>query len=86
MLLEIDAETGPARAAELLYGLGFSEDDQQRPTRTFSGGWRMRLSLARALFVKPDILLLYFCFAYSRCAFQVCKLIMASDPGMSLSV
>lgn len=59
MLLEIDAETGPARAAELLYGLGFNESDQQKPTRTFSGGWRMRLSLARALFVKPDILLLY---------------------------
>lgn len=58
MLQEIDAETGPARAAELLHGLGFSEQDQQRPTRTFSGGWRMRLSLARALFVKPDILLL----------------------------
>ncbi|KAG9014784.1 hypothetical protein FRB94_010631 [Tulasnella sp. JGI-2019a] len=57
-LTEIDAQTGPARAAALLYGLGFSQDDQSRPTRSFSGGWRMRLALARALFVKPDLLML----------------------------
>ncbi|KIO23186.1 hypothetical protein M407DRAFT_215302 [Tulasnella calospora MUT 4182] len=57
-LTEIDAETGPARAAALLAGLGFNEEDQHRPTRTFSGGWRMRLALARALFVKPDLLML----------------------------
>ncbi|KAG8959136.1 hypothetical protein FRC03_008399 [Tulasnella sp. 419] len=57
-LTDIDAETGPARAAALLAGLGFSEEDQHRPTRTFSGGWRMRLALARALFVKPDLLML----------------------------
>ncbi|KDQ17743.1 hypothetical protein BOTBODRAFT_53272 [Botryobasidium botryosum FD-172 SS1] len=57
-LAEMEAETGPARAASLLAGLGFSEADQQRPTRTFSGGWRMRLALARALFVKPDLLML----------------------------
>jgi len=48
----MDAESGPARAASLLAGLGFNEEDQQRPTRSFSGGWRMRLALARALFVK----------------------------------
>ncbi|KAM0787213.1 hypothetical protein ACM66B_006451 [Microbotryomycetes sp. NB124-2] len=58
LLVEIDAYTGPSRAAELLAGLGFSADDQQLPTRSFSGGWRMRLSLARALFCKPDLLLL----------------------------
>ncbi|KAG8892163.1 hypothetical protein FRC01_014315, partial [Tulasnella sp. 417] len=57
-LADIDAETGPARAAALLAGLGFTEEDQHRPTRTFSGGWRMRLALARALFVKPDLLML----------------------------
>ncbi|KAJ7293925.1 P-loop containing nucleoside triphosphate hydrolase protein [Mycena rebaudengoi] len=57
-LSEMDAESGPARAAALLAGLGFDEADQQRPTRSFSGGWRMRLALARALFVKPALLLL----------------------------
>ncbi|GAA5858103.1 hypothetical protein JCM8547_005652 [Rhodosporidiobolus lusitaniae] len=58
LLVEIEADTGPSRAAELLAGLGFSKDDQDMPTRAFSGGWRMRLSLARALFCKPDLLLL----------------------------
>ncbi|KAG7096586.1 hypothetical protein E1B28_004005 [Marasmius oreades] len=57
-LADMEAESGPARAAALLAGLGFDEADQQRPTRSFSGGWRMRLALARALFVKPALLLL----------------------------
>ncbi len=57
-LAEMEAESGPARAAALLAGLGFTEEDQKRPTRSFSGGWRMRLALARALFVKPALLLL----------------------------
>ncbi|KAF5381227.1 hypothetical protein D9757_007882 [Collybiopsis confluens] len=48
-LAEMDAESGPARAGALLAGLGFDEADQQRPTKSFSGGWRMRLALARAL-------------------------------------
>ncbi len=54
----IDAYTAPARAAEILAGLGFSAEDQLRPCREFSGGWRMRVALAAILFVSPDLLLL----------------------------
>lgn len=57
-LAEMDVEGAVGRAAGLLAGLGFNEADQHRPTREFSGGWRMRLALARALFVKPDLLML----------------------------
>ena len=57
-LSDMESETAPARAGALLAGLGFTEEDQKRPTRSFSGGWRMRLALARALFVKPSLLLL----------------------------
>jgi len=54
----IDADKAPARAAQILAGLGFSPEQQSKPTKQFSGGWRMRLALARALFSKPDLLLL----------------------------
>ncbi|PWG80709.1 ABC-F family ATP-binding cassette domain-containing protein [Pararcticibacter amylolyticus] len=46
------------KAHEILAGLGFSEDDQKRPLSEFSGGWRMRVMLAKILLQAPDILLL----------------------------
>ncbi|MBX6426026.1 MAG: ABC-F family ATP-binding cassette domain-containing protein [Variibacter sp.] len=57
-LADIGAHAAPARAAAILAGLGFSSADQQRPCREFSGGWRMRVALAAALFSQPDLLLL----------------------------
>jgi ATP-binding cassette subfamily F protein 3 len=54
----IDADRAPARAAEILNGLGFSNADLDRPMAEFSGGWRMRVALAAALFAEPDVLLL----------------------------
>ncbi|MDO4696835.1 MAG: ATP-binding cassette domain-containing protein [Neisseria sp.] len=57
-LEEIDAYTAPARAAKLLSGLGFSQEEHGRPVKSFSGGWRMRLNLAQALMCRADLLLL----------------------------
>ncbi|MEK7820408.1 MAG: ABC-F family ATP-binding cassette domain-containing protein, partial [Pseudomonadota bacterium] len=57
-LAEIGAHAAPARAAAILAGLGFDEAAQQRPCASFSGGWRMRVALAAALFAQPDLLLL----------------------------
>src|SRR5207245_7446200 len=57
-LLDIDAHTAPARAGGILHGLGFSAEDQRKPLSAFSGGWRMRVALAAALFAQPDMLLL----------------------------
>ncbi len=54
----IDGFSAEARAARLLHGLGFLGDSIQKPVRSFSGGWRMRLNLARALMCRSDILLL----------------------------
>jgi ATP-binding cassette subfamily F protein 3 len=57
-LRAIGAESAPARAAAILAGLGFDEAAQDRPVASFSGGWRMRVALAAALFANPDLLLL----------------------------
>jgi ATP-binding cassette subfamily F protein 3 len=57
-LIDIDAHSAPARAAQLLAGLGFDEAAQKRPCRDYSGGWRMRVALAAVLFLEPELLLL----------------------------
>src|SRR3990167_9043698 len=54
----IDAYTASARAAQLLAGLGFTHHEQKQALGTFSGGWRVRLNLAKALMCRSDILLL----------------------------
>lgn len=55
---DLDAYSAHARAATLMSGLGFSTEEQNRPCNSFSGGWRMRVALACALFNQPDLLLL----------------------------
>jgi ATPase subunit of ABC transporter with duplicated ATPase domains len=55
---ELQSDDAETRAAMILTGLGFDYDMQCRPTKEFSGGWRMRIALAQALFMNPDLLLL----------------------------
>jgi ATP-binding cassette subfamily F protein 1 len=57
-LQAIGAESAGSRARRILAGLGFDNEMQDRPIRQFSGGWRMRVSLARALFIEPTLLML----------------------------
>ena len=57
-LIAIDAYTAPARASQILLGLGFDDEAQNRPLDSFSGGWKMRVALASLLFSQPDLLLL----------------------------
>lgn len=49
----IGASSAEAKARRILFGLGFDAEMQTRATKYFSGGWRMRISLARALFMEP---------------------------------
>lgn len=57
-LEQLDSDTTEARAASILHGLGFDKEMQMKKTREFSGGWRMRIALARALYLNPTFLLL----------------------------
>jgi len=55
---DLGADKAEARAGRILHGLGFTKQMQQKKCKDFSGGWRMRIALARALFVSPHLLLL----------------------------
>merc|ERR1719367_207954 len=55
---ELGADTAEAKASHILKGLGFTKEMQAKKCKDFSGGWRMRIALARALFIKPHLLLL----------------------------
>lgn len=55
---DLEADKAEMKAARLLRGLGFNNDMLHTKTKDFSGGWRMRIALARALYVKPHLLLL----------------------------
>ena len=55
---EIDGYSAPARAAKILIGLGFSQEQLTAPVNSFSGGWQMRLNLAQVLLSRADMLLL----------------------------
>merc|ERR1719468_544516 len=55
---ELGSDTAEARASHLLSGLQFTHEMQNKKCKDFSGGWRMRVALARALFIKPHLLLL----------------------------
>lgn len=55
---DMDADKAEVRAGSILHGLGFTKEMMQTKVKHFSGGWRMRIALARALYIKPSLLLL----------------------------
>lgn len=54
----IDATSAEAKAITILTGLGFKQHELEKPSKKFSGGWRMRIAIAKVIFSEPEILLL----------------------------
>lgn len=54
----IDATNAETRAIRILTGLGFKKSELEKPSKKFSGGWRMRIAIAKVIFSEPEILLL----------------------------
>ena len=57
-LIQINANECEAKATKILTGIGFAIEDLQRPSSSFSGGWRMRIAIAKVIFCEPEILML----------------------------
>jgi ATP-binding cassette subfamily F protein 3 len=54
----IEYNFAEGKAMKILTGIGFSEEDVHRPSNSFSGGWRMRIAIAKVIFCEPEILML----------------------------
>jgi ATP-binding cassette, subfamily F, member 3 len=54
----IESNTAETKAMTILKGIGFSDDEVNRPSNSFSGGWRMRIAIAKVIFCEPEILML----------------------------
>jgi ATPase subunit of ABC transporter with duplicated ATPase domains len=57
-LEQIGSATVETKAMQILKGIGFADEDMNRPSKSFSGGWRMRIAIAKVIFCEPEILML----------------------------